>query len=179
MMCDLISARPIRVGATHHAFSPLLAIGVVWLLVVSAHSETRPTVGDSTIKVGETSYKVVDRVVIGDAVVFRKPLAVKEPPCTVRRVTSKPEPKGCIPSGRVSYGILGCGPLSSQQTESISQTFARVPGKDAPNLFASIVGMHVSRKRTDGTLLVAIIACGPRIAVPVAAAHARSPTPPP
>jgi len=142
---------------------------VVWLFgVVPIHSETKSIGEDSVIKIGNTSYKVVDRVVINDALVFRKPVKVKPPSCLVQRVTRDPNPKGCIPAGRISYGGILCGPVFQQPEESLAQTFARIPGKDAPNLLARIVGIHISRERTEGTLLIAVIACSSRIAVPVA-----------
>ena len=70
---------------------------------------------------------------------------------------------------------MGCGGTTSLLAEPIAQTFARVPGKDAPNLFASIVGILISKRYEkgkfeiafEGSLEIAIIACGPRIIVPV------------
>jgi hypothetical protein len=133
-----------------------------------AHSEPFPAEMNSDIKVGDTTYKVVDRIVLPNAVVFHKPQNPKGHPC--RRVTRDPHKndENCgIPAGYASYGILGCGGAVSPIPETTAQTFARVPGKDAPNLFASIVGVHISKKNNEGELEIAVLACGPRIAVPI------------
>ena len=51
--------------------------------------------------------------------------------------------------------------------ETPAETFARVPGKDVPNLAASVVGVQIGKKHNEGELEIAVLACGPRIAVPV------------
>jgi len=51
--------------------------------------------------------------------------------------------------------------------ETHAETFARVPGKDVPNLAASVVGVQIGKKHNEGELEIAVLACGPRIAVPV------------
>ena len=83
------------------------------------------------------------------------------------RCWPKPEHRPTpIPAGHLSYGILGCGGAVSSIPEPIAQTFARVPGKDAPNLFALIVGLHAAKKRKEGETEIAALACGPRVTVP-------------
>lgn len=144
--------------------STLLTLACLAGLV--AHGEAVSAETDSDLKVGDTTFKIVDRIFLAHALVFRKPHPPKGHPC---RVTVNPhnKEKNCgIPAGRPSYGILGCGAIVSSGPEPIAQTFARVPGKDAPNLFALIVGLHAAKKQSEGELVIAVLACGPRIAVP-------------
>ena len=140
-------------------WSVRVVLATVLLLRFAAYGEMMPIVKGSSVKIGDSTYKVVDRIVLSKVLVFRKPKTRKVDRCLKQMK--------CIPGGRASYGILGCGPTVPSPVEPIAQIFARVPGKDAPNLFASIVGMSISRKRAEWTLEVALIACGPTIVVPV------------
>jgi hypothetical protein len=148
--------------------STLLTLACLAGLV--AHSEAVSAEANSDIKVGDTTCEIVDPTVLANAVVFHKPRNPKGQRCIVRLVTMDPHnnEKNCgIPAGHLSYGILGCGGAVSSIPEPIAQTFARVPGTDAPNLFASIVGVHAAKKRNEGELEIAVLACGPRVTVPI------------
>src|ERR1700720_1054327 len=89
--------------------STLLTLACLGGLV--AHSESVPAETSSNIKVGDTTYEIVERIVLANAVVFHKPQNPKRQPCIVRRVTMVPHnnEKNCgIPAGRISHGTLGC-----------------------------------------------------------------------
>ncbi len=131
-----------------------------------AHSKAVSAEMNSDLKVGDKTYKIVDRIVLPHALVFRKPQPPKGHPCRIMIDAHNDEKNCSIPAGRPSYGILGCGATVSSFPEPIAQTFARVPGKDTPNLFALIVGVHGAKKRSEGELVIAVLSCGPRIAVP-------------
>jgi hypothetical protein len=116
---------------------------------------------NSDVKVGDTTYKIVGRIALPRAIVFHKPQKPKGHTCV-----SVIKKKNCyVPAGRIG-GIVACGGAVSPAPESTAQTFARVPGKDAPSLYASIVSIHFAKKRSEGELVIAVLACGPRIAVP-------------
>ena len=114
----------------------------------------------SEINIGETIYKIKDTIVLDEAMVFREP----HPPTPSLCLNNE---KDCrIPAGRIA-GLIPCEiGSSSSTTESLTQTFGRVPGKDSPNLFASILSVHLS-SATDGELKIAVLACGPQVALPV------------
>ena len=136
-----------------------------------AHSGPVQAEKNSDIQVGNTTYKIVDRIVLANVVVFHNPQNPKGQPCTIRHVTlnrTENERDCGVPAGRSSESILGCGGAVSSISETTAQTFARVPGKDAPNLFASIVSVHTTKKHNEGELEIAVLACGPRIAIPIA-----------
>jgi hypothetical protein len=141
-------------------------------LLMLACLAARATYSEQTpadIEVGNTIYKVVDRIVLADALVFHKPQNSTRHPCIAHHVTmdGNKDGKNCsVPGGRPSYRVLGCGGTVSFVPETPAETFARVPGRDAPNLFASIVGAHIG-KHNEGELEIAILVCGLRIAVPV------------
>jgi hypothetical protein len=62
---------------------------------------------------------------------------------------------------------LACDGAVSSTPETVAQTFGRVPGQYSPSLFASILGIYLSKKHSEGELEIVILACGPWIAVPV------------
>lgn len=114
----------------------------------------------SQISIGETIYKIKDRIVLDEAMVFREPQTPTTSLCLNKEQDCR------IPAGRIA-GLVPCESGSaSLATESLTQTFGRVPGKDSPNLFASILSVHLSSP-TYGELEIAVLACGPRVAIPV------------
>jgi hypothetical protein len=123
------------------------------------------------IKVGDVTFKVVDRIVVATPLLFHKPEKVKKQHgakiCRTIRSAMRSEENCSVPAGRVSYSILLCGPSEPLAPETLAETFARVPGKDAPNLAAAIIGVQVGKKHDEGELEIAVLVCGPRIAVPV------------
>ena len=114
----------------------------------------------SEINVGETIYKIKDRIALDEAMVFREPYTSMTSLCLNKE-------KNCrIPAGRIA-GLIPCESGSAASArESLTQTFGRVPGKDSPSLLVSILGVHLS-SATDGELDIAVLACGPRVAIPV------------
>jgi len=138
-------------------------VGFCSILPSTAIAQNAPT--PATVQVGETTYQVVDRIVIRRALVLRKPQAHQLPPCARRRVS---DPTSCVIGGAESYGILGCMSTANLPEEPVDKTLARLPGRDAPNLFVEIMEVYLTKKRTSGTLRVAVTACGPRVAIPIA-----------
>jgi hypothetical protein len=148
-------------------FSICVLLMLAPLAAYAADGEAVPT----EIKVGDTTFQVVDRIVAANPLLFHKPEKVKKQQggkiCRIIANPKKNEENCSVPAGRASYGILLCGPTRSFVPETLAETFARVPGKDAPNLAAAIIGVQIGKRHGEGELEIAILVCGPRIAVPV------------
>jgi hypothetical protein len=147
-------------------FSICVLLMLASLAAYAADGEAVP----AQIKVGDTTFQVVERIVAANPLLFHKPGKVKKQQGKICRVTAHPkknEENCSVPAGRATYGILLCGPTQPLAPETLAETFARVPGKDAPNLAAAIIGVQLGKKHGEGKLEIAVLVCGPRIAVPV------------
>lgn len=153
----------------------LRKLGVSAGLIVGAVGwcQVLPAVGRSEFQLEGKSYKIVDRIVLENVSTLREPQKHPVlPPCTVVRKTSGASAPCNIPAGTPGDGGVMCLDAKASLPEPAAQTFSRIPGKDGPSLFASLVSVHTRRDSDSGAAEIILFnPCDPWIAVPIAQAN--------
>lgn len=138
-----------------------LAVAASLCVAPAAFAQITSTVGTDISIAGE-HYKVLGRVLFDEAIVF------KPPDLNVARRELK-VPGASVPAGELGDGGVGCLDRQLLPSESVQQTFARIPGENSPSLFASVTGVRLAPNRKEGTVEIALLnPCGAWIAVPIA-----------
>ena len=134
-------------------------------------------VGDkpaAEIRIGDATFGIAERISLPNPINFHEPAKIKTDVC--RSVEDKQD---CgIQSGSASQRILACGGATSPHTDSRAEVFARIPGENAPNLFAEIIALRVGKQHDEGELEIAVLACGSPVAVrnTISSKRSRHPT---
>jgi|SRR5271155_1640856 len=152
----------------HHSFAArqrarvLASTVAAWLCVAPSALPQIMSTARPEISIAGSHYKVLDRVVFDDAIVFKRPDSNRAP-------GGSTVPGGSVPLGDLGDGGVGCVDMHSLPSESVRQTFARIPGDKSPSLFASVTSVRLAPSRKEGTFEIALFnPCGPWIAVPIA-----------
>jgi hypothetical protein len=150
----------------------ILRCSVVLLLFTAAHSvvaQTSVASEYSEVVIDHQAYKVTARVVLSPDDTAQTP---KDEGCVITKI-SRDSKSGCrVPAGRIGDGGVGCIRRLSTPSESVTKTFARIPGERSPSLFSAITRIDLSQDGKGGVVEVALFNfCGGWIFVPI------SPTP--